>query len=166
VMDEDDCMVDIAKFYIQFAVDESCGKCSPCRIGSRQLYNILDKISTGKGEMSHIEDLKRICFSMQKASLCGLGQNTPNPVLSTLKYFEDEYIDHIQNKICVSGSCKSLITFIIDPDKCVGCGLCAVKCPVTCISGEKRKPHSIDQIRCIKCGKCYEACKFDAVIRK
>ncbi len=165
VMDEDDCMIDIAKFYIKFAVDESCGKCSPCRIGGRQLLEILDRISIGKGEMDYLDDMKRICFAMQKASLCGLGQNTPNPVLSTIKYFNEEYIDHIKNKKCTSGSCRNLITYLIDPDKCVGCGLCAMKCPVNCISGEKRKPHTIDQIKCIKCGNCFQVCKFGAVLK-
>lgn len=166
IMDEDDCMIDIAKFYTQFTVDESCGKCSPCRIGGRQLLNILEKISQGKGEMSDLEKLKTIGFAMQKASLCGLGQTAPNPVLSTLRYFENEYIEHIVEKKCTSGSCKSLINYLIDPEKCIGCGLCAMKCPANCISGEKRKPHSIDQIKCIKCGNCFAVCKFSAVLKK
>ncbi len=166
VMDEDDCMVDIAKFYMQFAVDESCGKCSPCRIGGKQLLETLELISRGRGEERHIPAMKRICAAMQKASLCGLGQNTPNPVLSTLNYFEDEYLDHIINKKCVAGSCKSLVSFIIDPEKCIGCSLCAMKCPADCISGEKRKPYTIDQLKCIKCASCYEVCKFGAVIRE
>ena len=166
VMDEDDCMVDISKFYLQFAVDESCGKCAPCRIGGKQLLEMLDRISKGAGKIEDLESIRRICFAMQKASLCGLGQNTPNPVLSTLKYFEEEYIEHINDKKCRAGSCKGLITYTIDPQKCVGCGLCAMKCPVNCISGEKQKPYKIDQSRCIKCNSCYEVCKFGAVIRK
>ncbi len=166
IMDEDDCMVDIAKFYLGFTVDESCGKCSPCRIGGKQMFGILDKISQGRAEMADLDKLRQIGFAMNRASLCGLGQTAPNPVLSTMKYFEAEYLDHIRDKKCVAHSCKDLLTFLIDPDKCVGCGLCAMKCPANCISGEKRKPHTIDQINCIKCGTCYEVCKFDAVIRK
>ncbi len=165
VMDETDCMVDVSKFYLQFSVDESCGKCAPCRVGGKQLLTLLQKISDGKGEMEDIDRMKRIGFAMQKASLCGLGQTSPNPVLSTLKYFEKEYIEHIENKKCRSGKCVNLITYEIIPEKCVGCGLCAMKCPVNCISGEKRKPHYIDQEKCIKCGTCYEVCKFSAILK-
>ncbi len=165
VMDEDDCMIDIAKFYLEFTVEESCGKCSPCRIGGRQMHGILDKISKGKGELEDIEKLKKIGQAMQRASLCGLGQTAPNPVLSTLRYFEHEYRQHIVEKKCTSGSCKELVSYVIDPQKCIGCGLCAMKCPVNCISGEKRKPHTIDQAKCIKCGNCYTVCKFGAVMK-
>jgi ferredoxin len=165
VMDEDDCMIDIAKFYLEFTVDESCGKCSPCRIGGKQMYGILDRITKGKGELADIDKLKQIGRAMQKASLCGLGQTAPNPVLSTLRYFEHEYRQHILEKKCAAGSCKELVFYTINPQKCIGCGLCAMKCPVNCISGEKRKPHTIDQSKCIKCGNCYTVCKFGAVIK-
>ncbi len=163
IMDEDDCMVDVAKFYVEFTVDESCGKCAPCRIGGKSMLEILEKISKGKGSMEDIEKLKQIAKGMNKASLCGLGQTAPNPVLSTLKYFEDEYLAHIQDKKCPAGKCKDLTVYEIIADKCIGCGLCARRCPVSCISGEKRQPHEIDQTQCIKCGECFSACKFEAV---
>ncbi len=163
VMDEDDCMVDVTKFYLQFSVDESCGKCAPCRIGGRQLLDYLTKITVGKGEQGDIAKVRDIAFAMQKASLCGLGQTTPNPVLSTLRYFEDEYRAHIDDKRCPSQKCKELTVYEILPEKCIGCGLCARRCPVNAISGEKRKPHVIDQATCIKCGECYSVCKFEAV---
>jgi NADH:ubiquinone oxidoreductase subunit F (NADH-binding)/(2Fe-2S) ferredoxin len=166
VMDEDDCMIDIAKFYLQFSVDESCGKCSPCRIGGKQLLEILDRISQGKGEMVDLDKIEEIGLAMQKASLCGLGQNAANPVLSTLRYFKQEYLEHIQEKKCHSGSCSGLLNFLIDPDKCIGCGLCALKCPANCISGEKRKPYTINQLECIKCGNCFTVCKFSAVLKQ
>jgi len=165
VMDEDDCMVDVNKFYLQFSVDESCGKCAPCRIGGKQILEILEKITKGNGEEKDVEKIKSIAMAMQKASLCALGQTTPNPVMSSLMYFEDEYMQHIKGKKCSTGKCKDLVSYTIISDKCIGCGLCAQRCPVTCISGEKRKPYLIDQSKCIKCGECYAVCKFNAVSR-
>ncbi|MDK2857838.1 MAG: NADP-reducing hydrogenase subunit HndC [Verrucomicrobiota bacterium] len=165
VMDEDDCMVDVTKFYLEFTVDESCGKCAPCRVGGRTCYNILDRISKGKGRPDDIQKLKDIGHAMRKASLCGLGQTSPNPVTSTLRYFEEEYRAHIEDKKCPAGKCKDMLTFSIDPEKCVGCTACARRCPVPCISGEVKKTHVIDASKCIKCGQCYDACKFDAVIK-
>lgn len=162
VMDEDDCVVDVAKFYMEFCVDESCGKCSPCRIGTRQLYTILDKISRGNGEMADLEKLKDIGQAMRFSSLCALGQSAPNPTLSTLKKFEAEYIEHIKDKKCAAGKCKKLISFIIT-DKCIGCGACARQCPASCISGEKKTMHVIDQSKCLKCGACETTCKFNAI---
>ncbi|MDD7012889.1 MAG: NADH-quinone oxidoreductase subunit NuoF [Candidatus Treponema excrementipullorum] len=162
VMDEDDCVVDVAKFYMEFCVDESCGKCSPCRIGTRQLYTILDKISRGNGEMADLEKLKDIGQAMRFSSLCALGQSAPNPTLSTLKKFETEYIEHIKDKKCAAGKCKKLISFIIT-DKCIGCGACARQCPASCISGEKKTMHVIDQSKCLKCGACETTCKFNAI---
>ncbi len=164
VMDEDDCMVDIAKFYLDFCVEESCGKCAPCRIGTKKLYEILDKISLGKGEMSDLEKMKDMGAAMKKASLCGLGQTAPNPVLSILTTFEDEVFEHIQDKKCRSGKCKDLVSYSIDKEKCIGCTVCARKCPVNCISGERKVAHEIDQSSCVKCGACFDCCKFGAVI--
>lgn len=163
VMDEDDCIVDVSRFYLGFTVDESCGKCSPCRIGGRTLYNILDRITKGEGEIEDIQKMKDIGHAMQKASLCGLGQSAPNPILSTLTYFEDEYLAHIKDDRCPARKCKALISFHILPDKCIGCTVCARKCPVNAIDGERRQLHEIDQEACIKCGECFTACKFDAV---
>ena len=165
VMDEDDCIIDVAKFYQEFCVEESCGKCSPCRIGTRKLYDILTKISEGKGTMEDLEQLKEIGEAMKRAALCGLGQTAPNPVLSSLHYFYDEYLEHINEKKCRSGKCKKLITYTIN-DNCRGCTLCARKCPVNCISGEVRQKHTIDQTKCIKCGECMRNCKFDAIEKK
>ena len=165
VMDEDDCMVDVAKFYLDFTVDESCGKCATCRVGGKQLYSLLDKITKGNGEMEDIDKMREISLAMQKASLCQLGGTAPNPVISTLKYFEDEYLEHIKEGKCRASKCKDLMKFEIITDKCVGCTVCARKCPVNAITGEKQKPHVIDQKTCIKCGVCYEACKFKAISR-
>jgi NADH:ubiquinone oxidoreductase subunit F (NADH-binding)/Pyruvate/2-oxoacid:ferredoxin oxidoreductase delta subunit len=163
VMDEDDCMVDITKFYLEFSVDESCGKCAPCRIGGRQLQGLLDNIVKGTGTLDDIRKLRQIGQAMKRAALCGLGQTAPNPILSTLTYFEAEYLAHINDKKCPAKKCKDLTQYFILPDKCIGCGLCARRCPVKAINGEKRQPHIISQELCIKCGECYQVCKFEAV---
>ncbi len=166
VMDEDNCMVDIAKFFLEFTVDESCGKCTPCRVGTKRLYEILDKITKGKANLEDLDKMEELCYYIKENSLCGLGQTAPNPVLSTLRYFRDEYIDHIQNKRCSAGVCKDLLSFYILPDKCKGCTLCARKCPVGAISGSVKSAHKIDPSKCIKCGACLEGCKFEAIIKK
>jgi len=163
VMDEDDCIVDVAKFYLNFTVDESCGKCAPCRIGGRSLTNILEKITSGNGTLQDLDTLETIGEAMRKGSLCALGQTAPNPVLSTVKHFKDEYIAHIVDKNCPSGTCKRLVRYSINPEKCNGCTACARKCPVAAISGGKKQVHIIDQSICSKCGVCMETCKFGAV---
>lgn len=165
VMDEDDCVVDVAKFYMEFCVDESCGKCSPCRIGTKQIHAILHKITKGKGELSDLDKLEEIGFAMQKASLCALGQSAPNPTLSTIHKFKDEYLAHITEKKCLTGKCKDLVSFYIN-EKCIGCGACARKCPANCIMGERRGRHSIDQSKCLKCAECYNTCRFSAIEKR
>ena len=163
VMDEDNCLVDIARFFLGFTVDESCGKCTPCRIGTRRMLEILDKISEGKGTLEDLDKLEELADYIQKNSLCGLGQTAPNPVLSTIKNFRDEYVAHIVDKKCPAGVCKALCQYTIDPAKCKGCTLCARKCPVGAISGKVKEAHVIDQSKCIKCGQCMESCKFGAI---
>ncbi len=165
VMDEDTCMVDIAKFFLEFTVDESCGKCTPCRVGTKRLYEILDKISKGKGEMEDLDRLVELANYIKSNSLCGLGQTAPNPVLSTLRYFKDEYIAHIKDKTCPAGVCKELLTYSIDPEKCKGCTLCARVCPADAISGTVKNPHKIDRNKCLKCGACMEKCRFGAIVK-
>lgn len=166
ILDEDDCMVDISKFYLGFTIDESCGKCPPCRVGGRALHNILEKITRGEGVIEDLDKLRNIGSAMQKASLCGLGQTSPNPILSTLRYFEEEYISHISDKKCTAKKCKPLITFEVIQDACIGCTLCARKCPANTISGSPKEVHFINQSLCIKCGECFEVCKFDAILIK
>lgn len=166
VMDEDDCMVSIAKFYLDFTVEESCGKCSPCRIGNKRLYEILDKITQGKGTRDDIDRLRNLGNVIKETALCGLGQTSPNPVLSTIDNFWDEYIEHVKDKKCRSGKCKALLQYVIEPENCVGCTACARNCPVNAIAGERKGIHVIDQATCIKCGACLEKCKFNAVFIK
>jgi NADH-quinone oxidoreductase subunit F len=163
VMSEKDCMVDIAKFYLEFTVDESCGRCLPCRVGNKRLHEILTKIIEGQGTEEELAKLKELSTTIANTSLCGLGQTAPNPVLSTMKYFWDEYVAHVIEKRCPAGACQSLLRYEIDPEKCIGCTACARVCPVDCISGSVKHPHVIDQSECIKCGSCVTKCKFDAI---
>src|SRR5574344_484908 len=163
VMDETSCMVSVAKFYLDFTVEESCGKCSPCRIGNKRLYEILDKISKGKGTMEDLDYLKNMAQVIKDTALCGLGQTSPNPVLSTIDNFWDEYVAHGVDKKCPAGQCKALKQYVIDPEKCKGCTACARVCPANAITGTVKMPHEINQELCIKCGSCYEKCKFNAI---
>lgn len=163
VMDEDTCMVDIAKFFLEFTVDESCGKCTPCRVGTKRLLELLEKITSGNGTMRDLERIEELAQFIKENSLCGLGQTAPNPVLSTLQYFRDEYLAHIQDKRCPAGVCKALLTYKIDESKCRGCTLCARACPAGAINGSVRNPHNIDTLKCVKCGACMETCRFGAI---
>ena len=172
VMDEDNCMVDIAKFFLEFTVDESCGKCTPCRVGTRRLLEILDKIISGNGEMEDLDRMEELCEYIKSASLCGLGQTAPNPVIATLKFFRDEYIAHIVDKKCPAGVCKSLMSYVIDKEKCIGCGKCLKNCPADAITktdyvapGHKLPSLSIDASKCVKCGACVSGCKFGAIYK-
>ena len=166
VMDEDTCMVDIAKFFLQFTVDDSCGNCTPCRVGTKRLLELLEKITDGRGTLEDIDKMEELCYYIKDNALCGLGQTAPNPVLSTLRYFRDEYIEHVVNKRCPAGVCKKLITYKIDPVKCKGCTLCARNCPVDAIEGQVKVAHSIDTSKCVKCGTCIDKCRFGAIYKE
>ncbi len=166
IMDDTDCMVDIAKFFLNFTVDESCGKCTPCRVGTRRLLEILEKITAGNGTMEDLDEMEALCYYIKENSLCGLGQTAPNPVLSTYNRFREEYIAHVKDKTCPAGVCKKLMKITINPDTCKGCTACARVCPVGAISGSVKQPHVIDQNKCIKCGACIEKCRFGAISKK
>lgn len=166
VMDEDTCMVDIAKFFLEFTVDESCGKCTPCRIGTRRMLEILEKITKGQATMEDLDKLEELCYHLKSNSLCALGQTAPNPVISTLRYFRDEYIAHIVDKKCPAGVCKDLLQYKIDADKCKGCTLCSRVCPAGAIIGSVREPHMINPEKCLKCGACMEKCRFGAIYKE
>ena len=166
VMDEDTCMVDIAKFFLEFTVDESCGKCTPCRVGTKRLLEMLDKITRGQGTLQDLDDMVELCNYIKTNSLCGLGQTAPNPVLSTLHFFRDEYVAHVVDKTCPAGVCKAMLHYEIVPEKCKGCSACSRVCPVGAITGEIKNPFHIDTDKCIKCGACMEKCRFDAIVKK
>ena len=166
VMDEDNCMVDIAKFFLDFTVDESCGKCTPCRIGTKRMRELLEKITDGKATLEDLDELESLAHYIKDNSLCGLGQTAPNPVLATLRFFKDEYIAHIVDKKCPAGVCKKLVSYSIEADKCKGCTACARKCPVGAISGAVKTAHTIDTSKCVKCGVCMDTCRFGAIIKK
>jgi len=165
VMDEDNCMVDIAKYFLDFTVDESCGKCTPCRIGTKRLHQLLEKITSGQGTMEDLDLMEELCHHIKGSSLCGLGQTAPNPVLSTLRYFRDEYEAHVREHKCPAHVCKSLMQYMILGEPCVGCTACARVCPTDAIKGKVKETHIIDQDKCIKCGACMEKCKFNAIIK-
>ena len=165
-MDEDTCMVDLARFFLDFTVDESCGKCSPCRIGTKRMYEILTRITEGKGEMYDIEKLEILARNIKNSALCGLGQTAPNPILSTLRYFKDEYIAHVVDKKCPAGVCKSIMKYKIDPDLCRRCSICKKQCPVEAITGDKKNGFVINQDICIKCGQCQSKCPFNAILHR
>lgn len=166
VMDEDTCMVDVAKYFVSFCMDESCGQCTPCREGTKEMVRLLEEITVGKGTETHIKTLEELCLVIKEASLCGLGKTVPNPVLSTLRYFRDEYDAHIKDRKCPAGVCRALIRFFININKCTGCRACAINCPQQAITGEKKKPHTIDEGKCIRCGICYDVCKFGSVTKE